>query len=286
MENEQLKKIIKKIKDLPTLPQVLIKLTELVNDPRSAARDLGRVIAADQSQTARLLKLVNSPLYGFPRTISSVNEAIAILGFNAVKNLCLSITIFDIISNSNGRGGFNREKFWHHSIGCAVGAKILAQYIGYAEKEELFIAGLLHDIGKVVLDQFFHDEFNEITSLVLSKNILMLEAEKEVLQLTHARVGQMLALYWNLPLKLTDSIAYHHQPLKNPRYCKETSAVHLADILCRAKNMGYGGDNRMPNIDMQAWETLGLKLNTIEPVMRDMEQEFAGAQAIISVCDN
>ena len=282
MEKSQLKKILNNIKDIPTLPQVFVKLTELVNDPRSSAKDLGRVVSIDQSQTARLLKLVNSSFYGFPRKVASVTEAIALLGFNAVKNLCLSISIFDLFADSNGASGFNREKFWQHSIGCAVGGKVLAKYIGYPEKEELFIAGLLHDIGKLLLDQFFHDIFQQITTLVRERDMLMLEAEREVLGLTHAQVGQMLAERWKLPFKLVDTIAYHHQPRKSHRFVKEIAVVHLADILCRAIDLGWGGDNRIPEVDKESWKTLNLKLSALEPIMREMEREFAEAAAIIS----
>ena len=282
MEQSRLEKILNNIKDIPTLPQVFVKLTELVNDPRSSAKDLGRVVSIDQSQTARLLKLVNSSFYGFPRKVASVTEAIALIGFNAVKNLCLSISIFDLFADSNGASGFNREKFWQHSIGCAVGGKVLAKYIGYPEKEELFIAGLLHDIGKLLLDQFFHDIFQQITTLVRERDMLMLEAEREVLGLTHAQVGQMLAERWKLPFKLVDPIAYHHQPRKSRRFVKEIAVVHLADILCRAIDLGWGGDNRIPEVDKESWKTLNLKLSALEPIMREMEREFAEAAAIIS----
>jgi putative nucleotidyltransferase with HDIG domain len=282
MEKDQLEKILYKIKDIPTLPQVLVKLTKLVNDPRSAARDLGRVLSVDQSQTARLLKLVNSAFYGFPRKISSITEAIAILGFNAVKNLCLSISIFDIFADTNGTTGFDREKFWQHSIGTAVGSKVLAKYIGYPEKEELFVAGLLHDIGKVVLDQYLHDTFRQIIKLANKKDILMLEAEEEVLGLSHAQVGQMLAERWKLPYRLVDPIAYHHQPTKSCRFTKEVAVVHLADILCRAKDLGWGGDNRIPEVNLETWESLKLNIRSFEHIMREMEQEFAEAAATIT----
>jgi putative nucleotidyltransferase with HDIG domain len=282
MEKSQLKIILNKVKDVPTLPQVLVKLSKLVNDPRSSAKDLGRVVSVDQSQTARLLKLINSSFYGFPRKISSATEAIALLGFNAVKNLCLSISIFDLFADSNGAGGFDRERFWQHSIGCAVGGKVLAKYIGYPEKEELFVAGLLHDIGKVVLDHFFHEEFKQIIKSVQEKDILMLEAEKEVLGFTHTEVGQMLAERWDLPLKLVEPIANHHQPMKSYSFAKESGVVHLADILCRAKDLGWAGDNKIPEIDKGAWEALKLKPSFLDPIMREMEQEFSETVSIIS----
>jgi putative nucleotidyltransferase with HDIG domain len=225
--------------------------------------------------------VVNSPLYGFPRKISSVTEAIAILGFNAVKNLALSISVFDIFGDSKGPNGFDRKKFWEHSIGCAAAGKVLAKYIGYPEQEELFVAGLLHDIGKVVLDKFFHEMFQQIIDLVQEKDILMLEAEREILGFTHAEVGQELMKRWNLPSRLTEPIGYHHQPMKSQGFAKETAVIHLADILCRALDLGSGGDNKIPEIDKEAWKKLKLKPGSLESIMREIQQEFASAAAIL-----
>jgi putative nucleotidyltransferase with HDIG domain len=281
MEPTHLNKVLNRINDLPTLPNILIKLTELINDSRTSARDLEKVISIDQTQTARVLKLVNSALYGFPRKISSVREAVTILGFNAIKNLCLTVSIFDLFSNAQEVGLFDRKRFWQHSLGCAVGAKVIGRHIGYPEREELFVAGLLHDIGKVVLDQFFPEEFNRIISQAKENNTLMVEVEKNVLDFTHAQIGQILADRWRLPFKLQDSIAFHHMPQANQRSDKEVAVIHLADILCRAKDLGWGGDNRIPLVDKKAWDTLKLKLTSLELIMEEMEAEYSGVAAIL-----
>jgi putative nucleotidyltransferase with HDIG domain len=280
MEDGWLEKTFSKIKDLPTLPPVLVKLIGLINDPKSSSKELGKLVSVDQSQTARLLKVVNSPLYGFPRKISSVTEAITILGFDAVKNLALSISVFDIFGDSYGTKGFDRKKFWEHSIGCAAAGKVLAKYIGYPEQEELFVAGLLHDIGKVVLDNSFHKMFQQIIDLVQEKDILIRDAEREVLGFTHAPVGQELMKRWNLPSRLAEVIAYHHQPIKSRRFAKEAAVIHVADILCRALDLGSGGDNKIPEIDEKAWKKLKLKLGSLKSILRETEQEFTSSATI------
>ena len=144
-------KIIDKIDDLPTLPRTVLKITELVNDPKSSAKDLARVITDDQVLTARLLKLVNSSFYGFPQRISTVTAAIVLLGFDAIRNLLLTSSVFDLFANRNRQKKQIQERFWDHSLGCAVGAKVIGNYLRHDNIEELFVSGLLHDIGALAI---------------------------------------------------------------------------------------------------------------------------------------
>ena len=145
-----LKRIIAGIDDLPTLPRTVLKITELVNDPKSSAKDLAKVITDDQILTARLLKLVNSSFYGLPQRISTVTGAIVLIGFDAIRNLLLTTSVFDLFAGRNKKKQQKQEQFWDHSLGCAVGAKVIGNYLRYDNIEELFVAGLLHDIGKIV----------------------------------------------------------------------------------------------------------------------------------------
>lgn len=269
-----LTRIIRRVEDLPTLPKIVLKITELVNNPKSSARDLAGVITDDQVLTARLLKFVNSSFYGFPQNISTATDAIVLLGFDAIRNLLLTTSMFDLFSDKNKENELNREKMWDHSLGCAVAAKVIGNYIRYDNPEELFVSGLLHDIGKIVEMLFLPDDFAGVVSMVENKNILMLAAEDHVLGYTHADVGRLLAERWNLPSKLVTVIAFHHQPGLAGRFSQEAAIVHLADILCRAMNIGSGGDNKIPPLDKNAWETIQLKLSAIEPIMQEIENQF------------
>ena len=269
-----LTRIIRRVEDLPTLPRIVLKITELVNNPKSSAKDLAGVVTDDQVLTARLLKFVNSSFYGFPQNISTVTDAIVLLGFDAIRNLLLTTSMFDLFSNKNKENELRREKMWDHSLGCAVAAKVIGDHMRYDDPEELFVSGLLHDIGKIVEMLFLPDDFARVVSMVENKNILMVEAEDHVLGYTHADVGRLLAERWNLPSKLVNVIAYHHQPGLAGRFSQEAAIVHLADILCRAMNMGSGGDNKIPPLDKNAWETIQLKLSAIEPIMKETENQF------------
>ncbi len=274
MEQAKLNRIIRKIEDLPTLPRTVLRITELVNNPRTSAQDLAGVVVDDQVLTARLLRLVNSSFYGFPRKVSTVTGAIVLLGFDAIRNLLLTTSILELFSNKKRKTGFNREKLWDHSIGCAVGAKIIGSYFKYERIEELFVSGILHDIGKIVEMLFLPKDFAQIVSIVEKENILLFSAEERVLGYTHADIGRLLAQRWSLPAKIEAVIANHHQPDAADGFMLEAAIIHLADILCRALDIGSGGDNRIPPLNKSAWEVLELNISVIEPIMHEIETEF------------
>jgi HD-like signal output (HDOD) protein len=274
MVPNKLKRIINQIDDLPTLPRTVLKITELVNNPKSSARDLSSVITDDQVLTARMLKLVNSSFYGFPQKISTITGAIVLLGFDAIRNLLLTTSVFDMFSSRYRENRVIQESFWDHSLGCAIGAKVIGTYMRYEKVEELFVSGLLHDIGKIVEMLFLPDDFAAVRSVVKTRDILMIAAEEEILGFTHPDVGKLLAEKWNLPLKLVNILEHHHHPEQSGRFIQETSIIHLADILCRAIDLGSGGDNKIPILNPEAWASLKLKPNVLEPILQEMEREF------------
>ncbi len=274
MIKADLNRIIGKIEDLPTLPRTVLKITELVNNPKSSARDLSRIITDDQVLTARLLKLVNSSFYGFPQRISTVTGAIVLLGFDAIRNLLLTTSVYDVFSSDAKTDKFNQERFWDHSLGCAVGAKVIGNFMRHDKIEELFVAGLLHDIGKIVEMMFLPQEFSNVTRYVGRKNTLMRVAEEEVLGYTHADVGELLGERWNLPPKLISVIAHHHNPSAAGGFTLEAAVVHLADIFARALDIGSGGDEKIPPLDDFAWEILKIKIPAIEPILEEIKKEF------------
>jgi HD-like signal output (HDOD) protein len=274
MSKVDLNRIIGKIEDLPTLPRTVLKITELVNDPKSSARDLSRIITDDQVLTARLLKLVNSSFYGFPQRISTITGAIVLLGFDAIRNLLLTTSVYDVFSNHARKSKFNQEKFWDHSLGCAVGAKVIGNFMRHDKIEELFVAGLLHDIGKIVVMMYLPKEFSKVTRYVRRNDTLMRAAEQEVLGYTHAEIGKMLGERWNLPPKLLSVLGHHHNPAAAGPYSMEAAIVHLADIFARALNIGFGGDEKIPPLDGFAWEILKIKTPSVEHILEEMKKEF------------
>ncbi len=282
MSSKELTGIIRKIKDLPTLPRTMLRITETINHPQSSAQDLAAIITDDQVLTARLLKLVNSSFYGFPQKISTVTTAIVLLGFDAIRNLLLTSSVFNLFSSNKKRKIAEMEAHWDHSFGCALGAKIIGDFLRYEKVEELFVAGLLHDIGKIVEMMFLPEDFSNVASMVKEQNILFITAEERVLGYTHAEIGKLLAEKWNLPPKLIHVIACHHHPVLAGVFTREAAIVHLADILCRALNIGSGGDSKMPALNREGWECLQLETGSIELIMEKIEDEFDNIRALMS----
>ena len=183
----------------------IMRITEVINNPRSSAEDLSQIITDDQVLTARLLKLVNSSFYGFPQRISTVAGAIVLLGFDAIRNLLLTSSIFDLFPKKGKKFRLEPDDLWDHSLGCAVGSKIIGSYIRHEKVEELFVAGLLHDIGKIVQMLYLRKDFEKAFFYAEENDSLFFNAENNELGYNHAEVGQLLAERWNLPSKLVTS---------------------------------------------------------------------------------
>jgi len=281
MEHVQLKKIVEKIQKLPTLPVVVTQVMRMVEDSATTAADINRIISNDPSLSSKILKLVNSAFYGFPRRISTVTQAIVILGFNTVKSLALSASVFDVFK---GKGSsFDRTAFWQHSIAVGVCSQIISKKVHYSKPEESFIAGILHDIGKIALDQYAHEDFEEVLKTAESTNCSVIEAERKVLGATHAQVGRWMALKWNFPDNLLEPIAFHHSPQSAKTSPELASMVHLSDILVKTMGIGSGGDNTVPALDPAAWRLLQLEKKDLENIMEELKNSIDKASAFLAL---
>jgi putative nucleotidyltransferase with HDIG domain len=288
MNIPKINRFIEKIESVPTLPYIVTELMQIIGNPQSSAGDVSKVLARDQALTAKILKLANSAYYGFPQRISTVKHATAILGFNTVKSVALSIAVFDFFKND--KGGFNRRAFWAHSLGCAVTAHLISRHIRYSDPEKSFVAGLLHDIGKVVLDEFFHDDFLKVMEVVRYKSCSLLEAENEVLGVGHDLVGDKVTEHWNLPKVLRFAIRYHHVPpmeISSQNLHRDIAGItYLANILTTMKKIGSGGDQVIPVIDDRIWEFLGMKPEDHQWLLTEMDVEVEKARDFFSMLND
>lgn len=275
---------IQTISTIPTLPTVIAKIAKLLQSPQTSAEEVGRAITTDQSLASKVLKLVNSAFYGFPGKISTITHAIVILGFSTVKNIVLTASIFDAFKNRKTVvSDFNFEKFWLHSIACGAAAQAIARHIGCKEKEECFIAGLIHDIGKIIECQYLPAEFMQVVAHVKEKNCLFYDAEKELFKTTHQEIGGFLAQRWNLPENLQNAIKYHHIPSPARSAYTVTAIVHTADILVRALDFGSGGDARIPLISDEAWKELKLEGVVLQALFETISDEVEKATVFMQL---
>ncbi len=285
IDKTHLKRITQTIINLPTLPTIVAKMVELIDDPKSSARSLSRLVRTDQVLTARILRLANSVYYGFPNPISSINLAIVVLGFDTIKNLGLSVAVISRFTRASKEDELlDYTRFWEHSVGVAVASRMLARLHGFrAMESEAFVAGLVHDIGKVILSQFQTARYSQALRLMIQENISLAQAEEKVFDVTHAEVGGWLAERWNLPESLVEAIKRHHIPLTAKARPELCAIVHFANILTRAARIGSGGDPLVPQFYRGVLHNLPLKLDENDKV--DLGYYLAAIQAEMGVAD-
>ncbi len=282
MASTDIRRIVERIQNLPTLPTVVTRILKLVKSPESCAQDVEAILSTDQSLTIKVMRLVNSSFYGYAGKITTLKQAVVILGFETIRSIALTATVFSAFPSRN-RSLFDRELFWRHSIATGVAARMLAQAAHDPSTEDVFLAGIIHDIGKVVLDEYAPAEFDQVLTVVQEKDCLIYEAEREVLGSSHAQIGRWLATKWGLPAELTDVIFYHHQPGNAQRAPRWTAFVHVGDVLARTLKLGSGGDRKIPPLDPSGWALTGLDEATLKRVLATLPSEFAKADLFVQM---
>lgn len=225
-------------------------------------------IAKDQALTARILRIANSPFYGLSRQIASLKEATVVLGVHTIRNVVTTAGVMSLFSGE-GASGFDRFAFWQHAIGTGVAAKVVGSRCGM-DGETAFTAGLLHDVGKLVVDTVMPDEFHSALRLARERGCLLLDAEREVMGFDHAFAGRLAAERWRLPEVVTRAVGDHHTPATSANGL--AGVVHLGDILCRCLDIGDGGDNSIPALDEATWRRLGIQWSDIDPLLDEIDR--------------
>lgn len=223
-------------KNLPSIPKVLFEVTKLLNSPSATTLKLAELISKDPGLTTKILTVANSPLYGIKRKVSSIEFAIIVLGQQEIKDVVTAISLadsFKITASPN----FDPIEFWVHSMVTGSAAKNISQNLGFSFGSDAFVAGILHDMGILVIYNFMSKEFDQIASCAKEKGTPILEAEKEILGLTHQEIGKFLAEKWNLPTQLCDTLNFHHNPSQSS-HIELTSIIHLVDYM--TQKLGYG----------------------------------------------
>ncbi|MBW2340904.1 MAG: HDOD domain-containing protein [Deltaproteobacteria bacterium] len=257
---------------LPSLPTIYLQISEAINRPNSSARDIAKVISKDTSLSARLLKIVNSTFYGFPSKIDTLSRAVTIIGTMQLSTLALGMNIIRVFKRIPSHL-IDMKSFWEHSLACGINARIIAGYKKIQNTERLFVAGLLHDIGRLLL--YSNAPLHAKNALLSAKygNTLLYKAEYEIMGFDHSKIGGLLLKKWKLPISLENSVRHHHSPhrSKDPL---EPAIVHLADIMTNALARGSSGERFVPPLSPDAWECIGLSSNILSSTIRQTDRQI------------
>ena len=253
INDERLKsQIIQKIEEVPSLPAIVYKVMELVNSEKSSAADFEKVIARDQALAARMLRMANSSFYSLSRKVSTISDAVVYLGHNTIRSLVLGASTSSLFKRSLPAYGYQREGLWQHANIVATLSREIASAARLTpeEIESCYVAGLLHDIGKLILGPFAQKQADSFATLT-QKGKELIEVEQELLGFTHGEIGRILLDKWKLPRNLVETVHYHHQPEISTYAPRETLAVSLANSI--SNQFGFALNMEKPENDPETF---------------------------------
>ena len=236
-------------KNLPALPSAVEEISRLVKDPNCSTDRIAKVIERDQALAAKVLKTVNSPIYGFPGRIASLQHSLVLLGVNVIRGIIISSAVFDSMDKV-------MVGLWEHSVACSLAAVEVARASGQKQPEEFAVLGLLHDISKVVFTKQIPEAKKDVDALVKNEDMLFRDAERQNLGFGHDKINAWLCEHWNLPLSMKEAMVYHHDPMLAQFHPETASVVHIADFMARLFECGSGGDDNVPPLDPRALRLL------------------------------
>ena len=258
--------------ELVALPELVLKLNQMVDDPRCSMNDIANVILQDAALSAHLLQIANSPFYSLPSKVDSVSLAITIIGTRQLRDMILATTVVNHF-NAIPKNLVSISNFWQHNIACATAAGISAKKIGDRHHERYFLAGLLHDIGKLVMYLAEPDLSAEMFRKLKNTEGNLQEIEQEVFGFSHWEVGAELLRTWQFPDSLVEPVLYHHNPALSQNYLKEASVVHLSNAIANTLMPIISQDDDMP-IDPDVWQYMGLDESMLETILDETRNDM------------
>lgn len=272
--------LVQDVKRLVSLPEVCTRIHEMLEDEESSASDIGKVISKDVDLTARLLKVVNSSFYGYPAKVDTVERAVTIVGTSELFVLVLATSAVTLFKDIPGTL-LNMATFWRHSVYCGVVARLLAERCNVLHSERLFIVGLLHDIGRLVILYKLPETAQSVLTSTADTPLQAYRRERELLGFDHAEVGAEMTKAWGLPISLQQAIQFHHEPQHADRYLLESCIVHLANVLTTMVEQDGDFEGYDKEIHPVVWQTTGLDPRAIEPVLTAANPQFGEALELI-----
>ncbi|MFV0348400.1 MAG: HDOD domain-containing protein [Halodesulfovibrio sp.] len=266
---------------LGSLPSVFHKLVEVVNDSRSSATDVAEVIANDTDLVARLLRVVNSPFYGMTAKVDTISRAVTVVGSNQLVSLAMGISL---VASFKGipEHLVTMRNFWEHSIACGMAARILASYRRISNTERFFVAGILHDIGRLIMFKLLPVHSTHLFHTAYSENRIVQQCEKDIMGFTHDRLGGLLLKAWRCPVSLEKNVRYHHLPGMAPTV-QEAAIMCVADVAANAFRFGTSGERLVPVLTREAWDCLELPVSVLGQVVLQLDYQVAEIVRLMNV---
>jgi len=277
------KKCIKKISDanikLSEIPSIVFELNDVIANPLSSSDDIAQIVQKSPSLTAILLKIANSPLYGFPSRIDKISLAVTLIGTREISGLGLGLSIlstFDKIPKKL----VDMFSFLKHSVACGIISRMLASTKGIAQTEQFFVSGLVHDLGRLILYCNFPEDSRYILNLSQTTHKLLYEIEEDYFGCNHSHVAKLLIKKWKLPISLENNVFYHHNPSQAPQPVP-AALVHLADIIANSLGIGTSGERFVPPLDTDAWDGVGLPVTCFDKVIKQATHQFFALESML-----
>jgi putative nucleotidyltransferase with HDIG domain len=267
-------KILEYADDFPTLPTIFSRLLDLMSDPNSTVADVSHIISSDQASAVKIIRTVNSSVFGLQKKINSISEAIFYLGFNEVKNLLLSLSVIKLFSTLSTVKNFNLVDFWKHSIAVGVISRSLCKMIGGENIEEFFLCGLLHDIGKLLFLKYLQKDYAEVFIYAQENNKSIYESEIQILDTTHTRVADLLLTKWQFPSSIKKGVRHHHHININDPDWQIIVITHISNILAQVLMMGGSGNIMIPKPNSEVWDLLKLPEGVLTAILPQIIQNY------------
>lgn len=285
--------IADRLDELPTLPTIVYELSRVINDPMSSTGEVEEIMSNDQSLTAKVLKLANSAYYAIPGGVTSLQRAIAYIGYDAINQLVLSTSIIKTLGASPSKNAtrFEPKEFWKHSLGVAMASETIAKLVRHRTPADLFICGLVHDIGKIAMHMIAPEVFSELLEHAAKNALTIEEAESALGTAKHTLIGRDLAAKWRLPAVFQATVAFHHQkePARRTGLSQELNqvvdVVFLANLLVHALHFGNSGHSKIAGVPRDVLERLHLSQEDLKSLIEKVKNSLASVEAFLKIID-
>jgi HD-like signal output (HDOD) protein len=264
-----------------SLPLLYERLNQAINHPRSSISDITKVITEDAGLSSRILQMANSPMYGYYSNIDTISKAVTIIGTQQLRDMAMAISVMGVFRGIP-EDLINMTSFWQHSITCGIIARVLATYRREANVERFFLAGMLHDVGQLILCTRVPELVREMIAMSEESGKPHFVIQRSVLGYDHGDVGGELLKQWKIPAIISEPVACHHAPGRAELYPVESSLMHVADVIGHAMQVGFGGEPFVPPLDTRSWERMDIPVSLLATIIEQGDAQLTEAMAILS----